>query len=457
MIALAPLCLAVGLTSLFILFDSLESADETLNKRGVSIVSQARVMSEFYLFTKDKKQLNEISTLIIDNELVSKICFLDAMSNTLTEQSKPVINDKVRIFREAVYSKPVIFDDVLLSEDMQEEAELLGYVHLELSESHLEKQQHLIILKVIMATLTSLSVGIIISLLFARQLMRSLIGLYNVAKDVKCRNFNTLCDEDGAGEILDVQRAFNEMIVSVQNNEEELQSKITEATNNLNLTIEELSDKNEQLENQRVQTVKLEREKAISDERERLMKDMHDGIGGKLVSSLAVLEKNGGENKQYISEVLQECLDDCRLIIQSLDANADTVGGLLADFKYRMGRKLTSMDIELSWFVDETFHQLPIQPGQSVHLLRIFQEIFTNIFKHAGCKQIVFSAQLYHDRMVFRIVDNGKGFDVDKKNEGYGQNNIQSRMLQLNGRVEIQSSPGAGCSVMLSIPKFDKV
>ena len=274
------------------------------------------------------------------------------------------------------------------------------------------------------------------------------------AEKLEQKDFTARVEENSSGELLNFQRTFNDVIASLEQNDAELQEKINAATGSLNYTVNQLSEKNAALAQQRQETIDLERSKAILEERERIMRDMHDGIGGQLVASLAMLERQqDSEIKRNIHTVLTECLNDLRLIIHSLSMQNNVMASLLADFKYRTSRKLEQLDIELDWQVGPEADDLTIKPQTGLHLLRILQEAFTNILKHSGASEIRFDASQSDDDFRVVIEDNGQFVrDNEAMNRGHGIRNMHSRASKLGGSLDIETIGNGGCRLILTFP-----
>jgi len=278
-------------------------------------------------------------------------------------------------------------------------------------------------------------------------------SLLDTATEIERGNFDQRSQENGSGELLSFQKNFNEMIGSLQANEQQLKLKIEESTSALNYTVEELSKKNYELEKTRQEAIELERSKAIADERTRIMKDMHDGVGGQLIASLALLElEKESTGRDNISNILSDCLDDFRLTINSLNIHSKSLSALLSDFKYRMNKKLYNINITLIWHVADLADDIIIQPQQSLHILRILQESFTNILKHANADQINFDAAINDNKIILRIEDYGDFSPPNENNYGNGINNMMWRANELNGEFSISRGASDGCCIVLSIP-----
>jgi signal transduction histidine kinase len=100
----------------------------------------------------------------------------------------------------------------------------------------------------------------------------------------------------------------------------------------------------------------------------------------------------------------------------------------------------------------EGFKKANLNDKFKLNIFRIVQEQLNNIIKHANSKNstIVLSSTDKGIRIV--ITDDGKGFDTSLQRKGIGLSNIQSRTELYNGTIEIVSSPGNGCRLMIDFP-----
>jgi signal transduction histidine kinase len=246
---------------------------------------------------------------------------------------------------------------------------------------------------------------------------------------------------------------FNKMAGSLQRNEEKLQAEIDQTLETLNQAIEELAIKDRDLDETRDKTLKLVREKAVADERSRIMKDIHDGIGGQLMASLSLIEKEENSKvRENIHSILSDCLGDFRLIINSLNVHANTLSILLADYKYSLSKKIENLDIELDWTMEDFAESIVLTPQQALHLLRILQEAFTNILKHSGATGIGFHTYEQNEHAVIVIEDNGKFLLCESDKMGHGLMNMKSRAQELGAELDISQSKLGGCRIIITIP-----
>jgi signal transduction histidine kinase len=222
----------------------------------------------------------------------------------------------------------------------------------------------------------------------------------------------------------------------------------------VNITLEKRVQAREaELEASYVRLREIEREQTLSNERQRLMQDMHDGLGSSLVSALRVV-KSKSESDQELEEVIMGCIDDLKLTIDSLEPVEANLLLLLATLRYRFGPRLKSAGIVLRWDVVEVPRLDWLNPSGSLHILRILQEAFSNILKHTQATGIRVATSADPLWVWVTVEDNGPGFDVARAAQtgGRGLANQQRRATALEGKVDIVSSP-AGTQLTLFLPQ----
>jgi signal transduction histidine kinase len=199
----------------------------------------------------------------------------------------------------------------------------------------------------------------------------------------------------------------------------------------------------------------IERERILYDERQRLMQDMHDGLGSSLVSALRLVE-HGQMGEADLAQVLKECIDDLKLAIDSLEPVDTDVLLLLAAFRYRLAPRLETTGIRLQWNAMPLPPLAWLTPRHALHILRITQEVFSNIIKYAQAQQITLSTE--HDAQSVRIhiLDDGvQPLDVQAQHSGRGLTNIRRRAEAIEAKVQWQRAEG-GMRFTLELPLQQK-
>jgi signal transduction histidine kinase len=197
----------------------------------------------------------------------------------------------------------------------------------------------------------------------------------------------------------------------------------------------------------------VERERVLGAERERIMRDMHDGVGGVLVSSLARLEA-GTADPRSVADGLRAALEELRLAIDSLapvDGDPATVLGIV---RARLGDRLGRSGITLDWRVGDLPALPDLGPEKVLHLIRIVQEAIANAIRHSSARTLVVAAELAATNdgqaIVVRVSDDGRGLPSGPYPER-GLANMRRRGELLGGVLTVSSSP-RGTTVELRLP-----
>lgn len=202
-----------------------------------------------------------------------------------------------------------------------------------------------------------------------------------------------------------------------------------------------------------------EQQQMLARERQRLMRDMHDGVGSSLVGALAAIER-GGAQPHETAEILRHCLDDLKLAIDSLEPVDSDLLLLLATARYRLEPRFEQAGIKLIWSVGELPLLPKITPEHALHVLRIVQEVFSNIVKHAGAAEVRLSVSAKGRNVAIEIVDDGVGFDVAAaaapRNYGAerrGLANLANRAAAIGAAISWTSAPGeTRFSLLMPLP-----
>lgn len=200
----------------------------------------------------------------------------------------------------------------------------------------------------------------------------------------------------------------------------------------------------------------MEADRLLLEERERIMRDMHDGIGGQLVSVISLLQEQSGDIHKKVREKIQHSLTDLRLVIDSLDPLLNDLPTLLGMMRVRLVDQLEAAKIELEWAVTELPEIQNMSPRRSLHIMRIVQESITNSIKHAQSEKMTLATGLIEParkQIYIDIIDYGAGIvggPEAASTQGRGIRNMHYRAQQLAATLTVNSS-ATGTRVRLLI------
>ena len=222
-----------------------------------------------------------------------------------------------------------------------------------------------------------------------------------------------------------------------------------------NIILEQrVKEKETELERHFSRLGELEQLQAVSHERERIMREMHDGMGGHLVSALSMVEEADEDSSEVAGE-LRRSLDEMRLVIYSLDSAAHDITSALATLRERLEPRLRLAGVIFQWQVTDLPLVNRFGPEQYLHILRIFQEAITNALKHSGAQEICITTGVEtgaqgREHIFIRVSDDGRGMSTSAK-KGYGIQNMTFRAKALGGALDVRSS-SPGTRVELRFP-----
>ncbi len=204
---------------------------------------------------------------------------------------------------------------------------------------------------------------------------------------------------------------------------------------------------------------------AVLEERERIGMDLHDGtiqsiygVGLALENARILLRDNpkiAEERLQKAMEDLNHTIRDIRNYILDLrprqlqgESLVDGLGRLISEF-----RQNTRVEVILAG-PKTPLSDLPEMNAMS--LFHICQEALANIAKHANASKVTIDLWTTADRVLLEVSDDGQGFEVGKtsKTVGHGLANMQTRVQNVGGDVDITSEPGEGTSILAWVPRL---
>lgn len=193
-------------------------------------------------------------------------------------------------------------------------------------------------------------------------------------------------------------------------------------------------------------------------ERERLAKELHDGV-----ASMVSAAKMSLENSLYLEEdkkvaqinkvlsILNETHQDVRMVAHDLMPvslqNKDLWEAVVDYINYYRDADIINVEV----LIDPLLKNQTWDPLKKTALYRVLQELIQNVYKHAHATQIALNCEIEDDYLVMKLADNGVGFEKGDTS-GLGMKSIKDRVTYLNGAMKIDSTTNKGTTFYLKIP-----
>ncbi len=193
-----------------------------------------------------------------------------------------------------------------------------------------------------------------------------------------------------------------------------------------------------------------EREALLLEERARIMRDMHDGLGGQLLGLVMRARANRLSGPALV-DGLEQSLDDLRMVVGSLEQSEGSLAAALGAFRAQIEPRCEAAGATLVWRIEDVGQIEGLGPDRTLQIYRILQEACTNALRHGQPDRIEVRLQRVGDGVVLSLEDNGRGFDPAGVAAGRGLANMRRRAELIGVRLTIESGP-EGSSVVLAIP-----
>ena len=443
-----------GITTIYTVRESFKKElREELRISGISIAREMASRSSGFILTPNRFALNLLVKDMLENNEDVEYNFILSSSNEILAHSFEngfpkellVVNrvsSGIKFNVEMLDTEEGIITDVAVPLFGGK----LGTVRVGMNEKHLWNNVNAITLQILMVTVIVSLLGIGAASFLTMILTRPITDLVSFANALGKGDFEQRARVWADDEIGKLSNAFNSMIQKLKNSKNELESK------------EEM-------------TLQLLRKviSAQEEERKRIARELHDQtsqslaslmIGLKLLQSCKTLDevsKGADDLRELASRTLEEVHS---LAIQLRPAVLDDKGldialqKYIADYSKKFNLK---MDYHSIGFNSTRF---PTEIETVIY--RVVQEALTNIVKHSEAKNASLIMENRGNSLKVIIEDSGKGFDVEKvmglEMDGkLGLFGMQERVSLVNGNITIESAPGTGTSIYITVPIGKKI
>jgi two-component system sensor histidine kinase UhpB len=192
-------------------------------------------------------------------------------------------------------------------------------------------------------------------------------------------------------------------------------------------------------------------------EKEKLLMDLHDGVGG-ITTNINILSEVAQKAADIesikgtlatISGLSREGISEIRSFMQSLDARELSWRTLATELRSQGTNMVEPHNIAFT--IESRTDDVPEQPSSLlwVNLFKIYKEALTNVIKHSKARAVAVILRVDKDGLYLAVQDDGTGW-AEKPNSGRGLSNMKKRAEEIGGRLFF--SPGSGVRVNIEIP-----
>lgn len=204
--------------------------------------------------------------------------------------------------------------------------------------------------------------------------------------------------------------------------------------------------KESQLRQSFLRMAELSREQAREQERARVLRDLHDGVGAHLSVAMRQLEA-GQVSRERVLATLRESMDQLKLSIDAIHLPPGDVTMVLANVRYRFEQRLREAGIALHWNVQAIEPLARLGDKEMRDLQFIVYGVLSNVLQHAGATELDVSAVEEAGVVRVSLTDNGRGFDAQAPLRA-GLTSLTERAIALGGGLQVESQKGRTCLVL---------
>jgi ligand-binding sensor domain-containing protein/signal transduction histidine kinase len=210
----------------------------------------------------------------------------------------------------------------------------------------------------------------------------------------------------------------------------------------------------------------LEQAYALENERRRIARDMHDDLGARLTRlalmseqtrTQAQLDPETGDRIRRISKAANDVAHSLDQIVWTVNPRNDTLDRLIGYLSEYTSTYLADTNMELTQELPEHYEGYRIDSHVRHELFLTFKEALNNAVKHSAATQLSLHIWLEGHTLHIELADNGRGFAPEEcKERGDGLANLEQRLHAVGGVCRVETEPGKGTRVALTLPLLQK-
>ncbi|THE09096.1 sensor histidine kinase [Bacillus timonensis] len=226
--------------------------------------------------------------------------------------------------------------------------------------------------------------------------------------------------------------------------------------------IAEQTKLSQKLANEKAEDQEKRMQKIVSEERNRLARELHDSVSQQLFAASMMMSAinesrtntNDRETKQF--KLVEEMIQQSQLEMRALLLHLRPVALKGKTLQEGIGELLVELEQKVPVSIEKKIEEFQIDKGIEDHLFRILQESVSNTLRHSKANQLEVLLIKRDDFVILRIVDDGIGFDVEQAKTGsYGLQNMYERAVEIGGTMRIVSLKEKGTRIEVKVPMLE--
>ncbi|GGD49561.1 hypothetical protein GCM10011514_12150 [Emticicia aquatilis] len=197
--------------------------------------------------------------------------------------------------------------------------------------------------------------------------------------------------------------------------------------------------------------------------RNRIAADLHDEIGSTLssisiLSEIVAMQQKKGE---YKPEIMSQVSNDAREVIDKMDDIIWTINPSNDNFSNLETRIKTfaiplfeSKDINFEFKFSPELENIKIDMSKRRDIYLILKEAINNLVKYSECKNAKIEIDIVNSKIIFTVIDDGRGFDINAQSSRNGLKNMKMRAEKIGAELKIESKVGEGSKIALGISNY---
>ncbi|GIN59656.1 sensor histidine kinase [Lederbergia ruris] len=216
--------------------------------------------------------------------------------------------------------------------------------------------------------------------------------------------------------------------------------------------------------NERMRWSNKMKEEVLTQERNRLARELHDSVSQQLFAATMLLSainqspdpasETTAKQRIMVEEIINEAQSEMRALLLHLRPIQLEGKSLKVGMQEVLSELTAKLPMKVSWNLQDVH----LQKGVEDHIFRIMQEAVSNTLRHAKARTLEVNMMEVDQYLFLKVMDDGKGFNVDDQKAGsYGLTNMKERAAEIGGTIKLVSLPGRGTSIEVKIPLLEDV